>query len=387
MPAQNGASIQFATPSEMLLLRAALLEETEAAEAAITWLTLYRGSAGPEFRDLELGSRRLLPLIYRNVKELLPLGARNELRKLYMECWSQNQQQFHRLAYMLKCFDSWRIPTMVLKGAALSALHYADKAVRPMSDFDILIPEQRAREIIRRLMNEGWTTTFYSAKAPRHSYFLRYSHATGLVHEEHGLVDLHWHVLAEATWRGADRTFWEDSIPLQMNGVTTRALNPTDQLLHACVHGYPASDVAPIRWIADACTVLRTSQIDWNRLLRLATDLQVTIPLRATLAFLKETFAPAIPQAIIDELAWVRVSTLERRYFKRLCSFEQGWTEVFANNCARHRRANRDLPPIVRLATLPLQFRLQYSLMDFSDVRSFTVSLLKKQLTRILGTS
>jgi hypothetical protein len=39
----------------------------------------------------------------------------------------------------------------VLKGMALSVLYYRDMSVRPTSDFDILVPEEQARDVIDRL--------------------------------------------------------------------------------------------------------------------------------------------------------------------------------------------------------------------------------------------
>ena len=387
MSAPNGAVGQLATPSELLLLRAALLEKSQAAEAAMTWLRANRAAAGSEFHGLESGSRRLLPLVYRNVKEFLPREARHALRKVHQEYWSKNQQQFHRLEEVLGWFESCAIPTLVLKGAALSVLHYADRAVRPMSDVDILVPESQAREIVLSLQSEGWTTPYFAAKAPRNRYFLRHVHAIELNHEDQGTVDLHWHVLHAATFPGADRSFWEASVPLSFNNVATRALNPTDQLLHACIHGYAGNHVAPIRWIADACTVLATSQIDWDRLVRLSGELHVTIPLGAALAFLRDAFSAAIPDQVISQLASIPVRPSEQRYFARLFNMQPRWHEIFADNYERHRRANPDVPPIMRLATLPRQFQLHYNLLDFGDLKSFTMSLLRKRFTRMLGTS
>jgi hypothetical protein len=385
--ARTGATIEFATPSQLLLLQAALLEKKKAAEAALAWLTVHRAAAGPGFCSLESGSRRLLPLVYRNVKELLPVNTQSELRNVYVEYWSKNQQVFHRLEKLLNWFESCGVPTLVLKGVPLSILHYGDRAVRPMADFDILVPEERAREVILRLESEGWTSYYFAREAPRYRYFLRHVHAIPLTHAVHGDLDLHWHVSCEVTFRGADRAFWNDSVPLHLNTTTTRALNPTDQLIHTCVHGYAANVEAPIRWIADAFTVLRTNQIDWSRLMRLSKELRLTIPLRAGLAFLRDRFSAAVPGEVIGELASVRVGTSEQHYFERLCNLGRSWQEIFADNCERHRRANRDVPPILRLTTLPRQLQLHYNLLHFRDIRSFTRSLLSRRISRIVGPS
>ena len=125
-------------------------------------------------------------------------------------------------------------------------------------------------------------------------------------------------MLHAATFPGADSAFWDDSVPLSLNTMATRALNPTDQLLHVCVHGFTVTEVVPIRWIADALTILRTSQIDWRRLTKLARHLSVSIPLATTLRFLRDTFPTPIPCEVLGELASIRADASEQRYFRRL---------------------------------------------------------------------
>src|SRR5579863_8835818 len=274
LQAQSADAGKFATPSQLLLLRAALLEGPQAVQAAEAWFASVRDTAGPGFLGLEQGSRRLLPLVYRNVKDSLPQELRDTLRRIFLQYWADNQKLFRRLEERLTWFQANGIPTMALKGVALSVLHYRDKGIRPMADFDILVPEDLAPDVIGRLQRDGWCAGAYFSQAPQNAYFYRHIHGIAFTHPDHGEFDLHWHVLHAATFRGADRAFWDDSVQLSLSTISTRALNPTDQLLHACVHGFTSNLVAPIRWIADALTILRTSQMDWNRLVGLARHLR-----------------------------------------------------------------------------------------------------------------
>jgi hypothetical protein len=323
--------------------------------------------------------------VYRNVKEALPSDLRDTLRRVFLQYWADNQKLFRRLEERLAWFRANGIPTLVLKGAALSVLHYRDKGSRPMADFDILVPEDLARDVIGRLQRDGWSAVAYFAQAPQNTYFYRHIHGTLLTHPDHGEFDLHWHVLHAATFRGADGAFWDDSVPLPLNTIATRALNPTDQLLHACVHGFSATEVAPIRWIADALTILRTSQVDWDRLVKLAQHLRVSIPLAATLRFLRDTFQAPIPGGVIGQLASVRADASERRYFARLSKLDRGAGEIFAENWERHTRASRDMPPILRLASLPRQFQLHYNLPRLTDLGPLAFSWLGKRIARMVG--
>ncbi|MGP0073685.1 MAG: nucleotidyltransferase family protein [Bryobacteraceae bacterium] len=382
---RSPVTVQFATPSELLLLRAALQEGPGAVEAAEEWFALHRDAAGQGFLCLEQGSRRLLPLVYRNVKKALPSELRDTLRRVSLQYWADNQKLFRRLEERLAWFQANAVPTLVLKGGALSVLHYRDKGIRPMADFDILVPEDLARDVVGRLRRDGWSADAYFSEAPQNTYFYRHLHGTLLTHPDYGAFDLHWHVLHAATFRGADSAFWDHSVPLSLNKIATRALNPTHQLLHACVHGFTVTEVAPIRWIADALTILRTSHMDWSRLVELARHLRVSIPLAATLSFLRDTFPTPIPPGVLTQLASIRAGASERRYFARLSKLDRSAAEIFADNWERHRRASRDMPPILRLTSLPRQFQLHYNLPRLTDLGPFAFSLLGKRIAELLG--
>jgi hypothetical protein len=79
-----------------------------------------------------------------------------------------------------------------------------------------------------------------------------------------------------------------------------------------------------IRWVADCTTILRSdSKIDWRRLLQLARDLHVSIPLWYGLTYLKDTFHAAIPENVLQALKDIPASGSERLYYYKLaCPFE-----------------------------------------------------------------
>jgi len=382
------AQIQFVTPSQLSLLRAALLDEPAAMEAAKSWFALRRTEEMRFGLDaLDLGSRRLLPLVYHNLKTSIPAPLRNELRLIHHEYWAENQKRLHHLENLLSWFEAHGIPTLVLKGMALSLVHYHDMAVRPASDLDILVPEDRAQEAIDLLEHDGWSPFLYLPNAPKNPYFFRHTHAIPFERPDYSDLDLHWHVLSEATFHGADEPFWRDSVPLAAKSVNTRALNPTDQLIHACVHGFRANELPPIRWIADAVVILRTAPMDWTRLISLAKDFHVTLPLAVSLAFLRTAFPTPIPREAVEELEAVPVDHAERRYFETLVHHNSDWREVLVYNLERHRRANRDRNPVLGVASLPRQLQLHYNLPDLKGLGSFAFSRFAKRFRRKAGLS
>ncbi len=354
---------RFATDEQLCLLRAALLPEPEAARAAREWLDAHRYFCREAFRGLDPASRRLLPLVHANVKEGIDAEQRKQLRAVHHEYWAENQRLFRRLEAMLQKLHEAGIPTLVLKGAALAVLHYRDMAARPMSDFDILVPEEAGAALARRLAGEGWVPEWIPSDAPEIDYFYRFRHAVNLVHPQEGSFDLHWHAILEATYRGADRHFWDGSVPLLVKSTPTRALNPTDQLLHACVHGFPKNPMPSIRWITDAVTILRTSRIDWGRFHAVAADLRVTVPCAETLAFLAENFDAEVAESEIAKLANYPASPSERRFFLRMSDRgARRWWETLEDVWTDHKRSNRDRSLLRSLPCLPRHLQFEQEL-------------------------
>ena len=110
-------------------------------------------------------------------------------------------------------------------------------------------------------------------------------------------IDLHWHLLPDSCWPGADDEFWERAATTALHGVRVSVLDATDQLFHTCAHGVKWEHVPPLRWIADAAMILGDPSvaIDWERLVRLADRLRLILPLRDALTYLERTLGLPVP--------------------------------------------------------------------------------------------
>jgi len=323
------------TEQQELLLRAALLNGRDAADAWKEWRSRV------DIDDINLldpGSYRLLPLLYRNLNNQGvedPLMMR--LKGVYRLTWYKNQMLFHAMANILRSFHDAGIETMVLKGAALTLLCYKDYGLRPMNDFDVLIRPEKALPAIRLLKTIGCTPMYF---VPTEEYMsVSYSH--GFRNGAEQEFDLHWHMLFQSRGGSADDDFWDGAITADINGVAIEALNPTDQLLHVCIHGARWNVTPPFRWVADAITVLNTSQagIDWNRLIGQAEKRRLILPLMDTLNYLKEVFDAPIATGVLKRLQDVPVPRTERMEYKIAVSPPTQWRAVLDLWCQHSRLA------------------------------------------------
>jgi hypothetical protein len=127
-------------------------------------------------------------------------------------------------------------------------------------------------------------------------------------------VDLHWRLLRTDPRPHPDDEFWADARELVVGGEPSRILSPADQLLHTAEHGVRHDPIPPLRWLADAATIVRVAgpALDWSRLVRQALAHEVVLPARATLEYLSDELDVDVPASVLAELARARVSWLVR---------------------------------------------------------------------------
>ena len=287
-------------PDQTLLLRAALAEGDEAVAAWREW----RRTA--EFDDAGWEQFQVLPLVAQNLPpgEFDPevAGRIAGLRRL---TWSRNQLLFHAAGEAVGALEGAGISPLVLKGAPLAELAYGDAGIRPMFDVDLLVPPRRAREAMDVLRSAGWTSSY-----PDPAGRIRVHHSVDLKRPPGGELDLHW----QSLWLAADdEPLWEAAVPLRLGSAEARAVGATDNLLIVCAHGLPWAEVPAIRWAADAVTLIRTGDIDWDRFRAEARRRRLAIWAATALRFLRDDLGIAeVPAAVVTELAAAPVTRAER---------------------------------------------------------------------------
>ena len=282
----------FPDARQTLLLRAALDTGDRAREA---WEGFLAG--GGRVEDVDDGSYRLLPQIYRNLESCGVGGDEMiKLRGVYRHAWYRNQVLLHAAGSSVRALRQVGVDVMALKGAAVTALYPGGLGTRPMNDVDLLVAPGDVERAVGVLQARGFAIDgeypLAVARRIRHSVAFR---------RQDGLeVDLHWHLLAQA---GDDRAVWRRARSSSLAGTEVLVPAPEDQLLHTCVHGlgfFPA----PVRWIADAVLIIRAAGgVDWDVLVDHARERDVTVAMTHALRFLRDETGVAVPPAAIERLA------------------------------------------------------------------------------------
>jgi len=290
----------FPTKEQELLLQAALLNGADGKDALAQWLDAIDFEG-----EMDYGSFRLLPLLFHHLKKQgrdLPIMSR--LKGIYRYAWFKNQQLFFELGKTLNTLRQAGIPTMVLKGAALTVQVYRNHAIRPMADMDILVPASQAVETYEILRALGWSRQSGSCFEKD----LKYRNATGFKNCSGIEFDLHWHPIKDssiiASQKRYDELFWQSAVPIEIAGEPTLAPGLPESLLLVIAHGIWDNAVPPIRWVADAVFLIRFFQAkpNWQRFILLVRRYNLPLQMINALYYLEETFRAAIPPFVFEKL-------------------------------------------------------------------------------------
>ena len=333
------------THQQELLLRAALLKGPGAIEAWNEW------KSGVDVEELDPASHRMLPLLYRNLQvHGIKDPSMAKYKGVYRQTWYKNQILLHAIASVLRSFHDAGIRTMVLKGAALTMLHYRDYGLRPMNDFDVLVSPDQALSAVNLLQGLGWTPIEFT---PASEYISAgYSH--GFKNNNGQEFDLHWHLLSQCREVNSDEDFWEGAIETKFHDVPTYVLNPADQLLHTCIHGARWNYIPPFRWVADAAIILNTAgcEIDWHRLIEQTRKRRLVLPLRETLHYLRTAVDAPVPPEMWKSIRDLPVPKIERLEYMVNVSPPTRWTAMLDLWC-QHSRLAGDTTLLNKLTGFP----------------------------------
>ena len=289
-------------PEHELLLRAAVLDAAETAEA---WQSL-RSRVEPD--TLDRASLRLLPLLGANLRRHgIDDGLARRLAELRRPVALQNQVLFDGGSTVLRALAGAGLDTLVLKGGALATSHYRDIGLRPMHDLDVLVATADAPAAIEVLRRTGWASPSRITPA-----FISTQHAAHLSGHGAARCDLHWHVYWECCQPDDDDDLWASSVALDFGGVPTRMLGPADQLLHVLVHGSRRTQYPVLVWVPDAILTMRAGGIDWDRLVAQAARRRFVLRTLTALEYLGEALDAPVPASVLARLRSLPVSPLER---------------------------------------------------------------------------
>jgi hypothetical protein len=288
------------------LMAAALDVQESALEAWERWAHSF--PAG--HRDADPVLQRWLPLIAWNLRNAaVDAETRLVFRQSQRGMWASNIRIFEVARPALDALAAAGVRFILLKGVALALTVYDVPGVRPMGDVDLLIEPAEAARARRILADLGWVPLRRTSERD-----LPLGHGIDLRRPPHGALDLHWYLLHECCWPGADHALWTRAHPIAAIGPTAFVLGPEDQLLHTCLHGLRWSPVHAGHWIADATRVIAHAGagLDWTVVVREAGARRLGLQMLEALRVVAACGHAAVPDHALEALARQPVSWRDR---------------------------------------------------------------------------
>jgi hypothetical protein len=272
---------------------------------------------------------------------------------------------------------------MAVKGAPLGLLYYGNPALRPMGDFDFVVPAADAMRVVEFVAGRG-----YLPWRPVTEDTIRYRHAMGFKRADGHEFDLHWHVLFDFCDDRADEWFWHGAEPFDLLGHRVWAPDATRMLLHTIIHGIRWNEEPPVRWIADALQILRHAgdQVDWPALVDFTEKRGVCRRMWLGLTYLRDHFGALIPPAAIERLRRRPSTWLERLENRTILS---DYNDVYAGafgplltELAPFGRYARGMGPLQFLDGFSRYLRYVWGLERRRDILGYLGQRLSKRLRR-----
>jgi len=249
--------------TQELLLNACL---SSPDQAVVSW-KLWK--AKTDIENLDFGSFRLLPLLYRNLQSAgIEAQMLRRYRSVYRYFWYKNRLYLHLLGEFLTQYNraGADLP-LLLKGIPLILNYYSDPGLRPMSDIDIMVPEKDLPVAFSLLEQNGLTADKRLPVRPS-SLWLEVEKGCHFKNQSGIEVDLHWNLLPESNYlKDENSRYIQRGREVEVGAGKAKIPDATDLLYHVCAHGMKWNVVHPLRWIPDVMVILERDgeRIDWDR--------------------------------------------------------------------------------------------------------------------------
>ncbi|MDF1513030.1 MAG: nucleotidyltransferase family protein, partial [Anaerolineae bacterium] len=300
------------------LLQAVLLSGTKGLTAWENWLKNVSFFEDP----LQGGTYQLLPLLYRNLRRLgVDDAFSGRLRGIVRNTWTRNQLHIQQLIPVFTALCDAGIPLLLLGKTALYFATYADDSTILLGESDFAVSEADLNKAHVLILNTGLWSEIEDRdiKQPgnRHRSSWRYKNR----------YDYILHVRCHMPMRMyEDNTIFTRAVPVVIQDMAVRALNPTEQLVVLCLDGLFISRMLTIEWIAHIVNILNSSKtdIDWAYLIDFIQQHKLVFAFRTILHYTAQKLGASIPKRYLDTLADLPVRGFEKREWHAIVNARSG---------------------------------------------------------------
>ena len=279
---------------------------------------------------------RVAPLVYYSIREAgfgqeVPSHAKRALENAYYHGLACGAYGAQIVGEMLSRLRQEGVEAILLRGLALAETLYDDPALRPYSDFDLLIRRRDVERAKATLLDLGY---HFSPRDVDAAYFER-NHLHLQFVKADAVIELHWALDHKYTVFAIDYdSFFSEARDGELGDVPALLIPPENLLLSLCIHlvkhCYYMRHIPPgpelIAWIlndgflilfSDIDGLLRCHErdLDWDLVLQEARRWLVEPVVQPSLALAVQLFRTPVPERVLESLPAPRAGWLEKKVF------------------------------------------------------------------------
>ena len=248
---------------------------------------------------------RVTPLVYQNLRRYggngVPASAMSALRSRFESNAHRSLVNATELVRLYKLFQENGIAFIPLKGSVLALQVYGNLAMRHAGDIDLLVaPSQE--ELADRLLQISYRriTPDFQLSPSQRRRFLRLTYHFEYLDDQSNLsIELHWRSIRNQPPHVMDLTRLQSrASTVAVAGYRLPAMSLPDNILYLCAHG-AVHFWYRLFWLVDLAEIMRGNpEIDWPRLMTLASEASLMRPLALGVILAHELLDVPLPEVI-----------------------------------------------------------------------------------------
>ncbi len=246
------------------------------------------------------------PLIAKSLKTIIavPDTIKSDLKKISFHIARENMQKGAELIRVVKAIEEEGIQVLAIKGPILSQIIHGDITTRQYADIDVLIPKESIYRAGKILLNHGFNSV-RSIEFLKNQTLFNVAKDFSIINSEKKIhIEFHWQLFLPREIKKAKLDIFALETPChELNTKMIKTLNPDINLFYLLLHGSKHM-WERLEWIVDIDRLIRRREheIDWDRLDKLAQDMEVEVMYIIGLAMANEIFKTPLKQRHIDEI-------------------------------------------------------------------------------------
>ena len=229
-------------------------------------------------------------------------GQPDGLRNLMHRSVGHHLTVLADLRRLVASLDRAGIRSVAMKGPVLAELAYARSHLRTYGDLDLMVEPGAVATVLQLLDDAGAVSADYPwdqlVATEQSQLSVRLASGT--------LLDLHWNYFNDPSARRAfsipSSEVLDRSVRADLGGFEAPVQDPTDRLLHVCVHG-TLSGGFRLCWSQDVRRLLLTSPPEWDLLTERAQRSGTSLAVAAMLQRAADVLGAPVPDRALISLA------------------------------------------------------------------------------------